>query len=139
APAQANRLPANRLSYFFDFRGPSLAVDTACSSSLVAVHLACQSLRLGESDLAVTGGVNLLLTPEPGLAFSQARMLSSDDRCKTFEPGADGYVRAEGCGVILLKRLSEALRDGDQILALIHGTAINQDGRTAALTPPNCH
>ena len=99
---------ANRLSYVFNFRGPSMAVDTACSSSLVAVHLACASLRRGEADLALAGGVNLILTPEGTIAFSQARMMAADGRCKTFDDQADGYVRGEGCGLVVLKRLSDA-------------------------------
>ncbi|MEW6405184.1 MAG: beta-ketoacyl synthase N-terminal-like domain-containing protein, partial [Chloroflexota bacterium] len=133
----AHSIAANRLSYVFDLRGPSMAVDTACSSSLVATHLACQSLRNGESDLALAGGVNLILTPELTITFSQARMLSPDGRCKTFDAGADGYVRGEGCGVVILKRLSDAMRDGDTILALIRGSAVNQDGRSNGLTAPN--
>jgi len=133
----AHSIAANRLSYIFDLRGPSMAVDTACSSSLVAAHLACQSLRSGESDLGVVGGVNLILTPELTITFSQARMLSPDGRCKTFDASADGYVRGEGCGVIILKRLSDAMRDGDNILALIRGSAVNQDGRSNGLTAPN--
>lgn len=133
----AHSIAANRLSYFYDLRGPSMAVDTACSSSLVAAHLACQSLRSGESDLALAGGVNLILTPELTITFSQARMLSPDGRCKTFDAGADGYVRGEGCGVVVLKRLSDALRDGDNIFALIRGSAVNQDGRSNGLTAPN--
>ncbi|HAX70809.1 MAG TPA: hypothetical protein DCY14_14450 [Anaerolineae bacterium] len=133
----AHSIAANRLSYFYDLRGPSMAVDTACSSSLVAAHLACQSLRSGESDLALAGGVNLILTPELTITFSQARMLSPDGRCKTFDASADGYVRGEGCGVVVLKRLSDALRDGDNILALIRGSAVNQDGRSNGLTAPN--
>ncbi|HWQ35153.1 MAG TPA: amino acid adenylation domain-containing protein [Blastocatellia bacterium] len=130
-------LAANRLSYFFDFRGPSLAIDTACSSSLVAVHLAAQSLRRGESDTAIAGGVNLILSPEVTIALSHARMMAPDGQCKTFDESADGYVRGEGCGVIILKRLSDAVRDGDQILALVRGSAINQDGRTNGLTAPS--
>lgn len=133
----AHSIAANRLSYVFDLRGPSMAVDTACSSSLVSVHLASQSLRSGESDLALAGGVNLILTPELTITFSQARMLSSDGRCKTFDANADGYVRGEGCGVVILKRYSDALRDGDNILALIRGSAVNQDGRSNGLTAPN--
>lgn len=133
----AHSIAANRLSYVFDLRGPSMAVDTACSSSLVAIHLACQSLRSGESDLAMAGGVNLILTPELTITFSQARMLSPDGRCKTFDASADGYVRGEGCGVVILKRLSDALCDGDNILALIRGSAVNQDGRSNGLTAPN--
>ncbi len=133
----AHSIAANRLSYFLDLRGPSMAVDTACSSSLVATHLACQSLRTGESDVALVGGVNLILTPELTITFSQARMLSPDGHCKTFDAKADGYVRGEGCGVVVLKRLSDARRDGDNILALIRGSAVNQDGRSNGLTAPN--
>jgi acyl transferase domain-containing protein/surfactin synthase thioesterase subunit len=130
-------IAANRLSYFFDFRGPSLAIDTACSSSLVAVHLACQSLRSGESNLALAGGVNLLLRPEVTMIFSQAHMMATDGRCKTFDAAANGYVRGEGCGVIVLKRFQDAVRDRDPILALIQGSAINQDGRSNGITAPN--
>ena len=128
---------ANRLSYVLDLRGPSMAVDTACSSSLVALHSACQSLRQGECDLALAGGVNLLLSPDATIVFSQAGMMSADGRCKTFDASADGYVRSEGCGVIVLKRLSEAQRDGDRILAVVRGSAVNQDGRSNGLTAPN--
>lgn len=130
-------IAANRLSYMFDFRGPSMAIDTACSSSLVAVHLACQSLRSGESNLALAGGVNLLLSPELTIIFSQAQMMAADGRCKTFDAKANGYVRGEGCGIVVLKRLSDALKDSDNILALIRGSAINQDGRSNGLTAPN--
>jgi phthiocerol/phenolphthiocerol synthesis type-I polyketide synthase C len=130
-------IAANRLSYFFDFRGPSMAVDTACSSSLVGMHLACQSLRIGESEMALVGGVNLILSPDLNITFSQAHMMASDGSCKTFDARADGYVRSEGCGVIVLKRLSDALKDGDRILALVLGSAINQDGRSNGLTAPN--
>ncbi|TWT32734.1 type I polyketide synthase [Blastopirellula retiformator] len=130
-------IAANRLSYVFNFRGPSVAIDTACSSSLVAVHLACQSLQSGESNLALAGGVNMILTPEGTITFSQARMMSPDGRCKTFDAKADGYVRGEGCGMVVLKRLEEAERDGDQILAVVRGTAVNQDGLTNGLTAPN--
>src|SRR3990172_7427834 len=133
----AHSIAANRLSYVFDLRGPSMAVDTACSSSLVGAHLACQSLRNGESDVALAGGVNLILTPELTITFSQARMLAPDGRCKTFDASADGYVRGEGCGVVVLKRYSDALRDGNNILALIRGSAVNQDGRSNGLTAPN--
>jgi len=133
----AHSIAANRLSYTFDLRGPSMAIDTACSSSLVSTHMAVQSLRNGESDLAIAGGVNLILTPELTITFSQARMLSPDGHCKTFDASADGYVRGEGCGVVILKRLSDALHDGDNILALIRGSAVNQDGRSNGLTAPN--
>lgn len=128
---------ANRLSYLLDLRGPSWAVDTACSSSLVGIHQACQSLRLRECQLALAGGVNLILTPELTITFSQAKMMASDGRCKTFDAEADGYVRGEGCGILVLKRLSQAVQDGDNILALIRGSAVNQDGRSNGLTAPN--
>ncbi|MFE9426142.1 amino acid adenylation domain-containing protein [Kitasatospora sp. NPDC006697] len=134
---QAASIAANRLSYFLDLRGPSLAVDTACSSSLLAVHLACASLRAGESDTALAGGVNLLLAGELTDAFREAGMMAADGRCKTFDASADGYVRAEGCGVVVLKRLADALRDGDTVHALVRGSAVNQDGRSNGLTAPN--
>ncbi|NER48712.1 MAG: polyketide synthase, partial [Symploca sp. SIO1A3] len=126
-----------RLSYILGLTGPNLAVETACSSSLVSVHLACQSLRQQECNLALAGGVNLLLSPEFSIIFSQAKMLSPDGRCKTFDASANGYVRGEGCGIILLKRLSDALANGDNILAVIRGTAVNQDGPSGGLTVPN--
>jgi acyl transferase domain-containing protein/SAM-dependent methyltransferase len=128
---------AGRLSYHLGLQGPSLAIDTACSSSLVAVHLACQALRLGECDLALAGGVNLILTPEMNINFSKARMMAADGRCKTFDAAADGYVRGEGCALIVLRRLTDALADGDQVLAVIKGSALNQDGRSGGLTAPN--
>ena len=130
-------IAANRLSYVLDFRGPSLAVDTACSSSLVAVHQACQSLRQQECSLALVGGVNLMLTPELTTTFSLAQMIAADGRCKTFDADADGYVRGEGCGVVVLKRLDDAIADNDNILSVILGSAINQDGRSNGLTAPN--
>jgi acyl transferase domain-containing protein/acyl-CoA synthetase (AMP-forming)/AMP-acid ligase II/acyl carrier protein len=130
-------IAANRLSYVLDLRGPSWAVDTACSSSLVAVHQACQSLRAGECDLALAGGVNLILSPELGLVFTGAHMLSPSGRCHAFEAGADGFVRSEGCGVVVLRPLSQALSRGERILALIRGSAVNQDGRSHGLTAPN--
>ncbi|MBV8317834.1 MAG: AMP-binding protein, partial [Planctomycetaceae bacterium] len=133
----AASVAANRLSYLFDFRGPSLAIDTACSSSLVAVHLACQSLRGGESSLALAGGVNLILSPEIAANFTKAGFLAPDGRCKTFDAGANGYVRGEGAGVVVLKPLARALADGDPIVAVIRGEAVNQDGRTNGLTAPN--
>jgi len=133
----AMSIAANRLSYVFDFKGPSIAVDTACSSSLVAVHLACQSLRMGESNLALTGGVNLILLPDMTVNLAQARMMSPSGRCKPFDASADGYVRGEGCGIVVLKRLSDALADGDRILSVIRSTAINQDGRSNGLTAPH--
>lgn len=130
-------IAANRLSYLLDLQGPSWAVDTACSSSLVAVHQACQSLRQGECQLAIAGGVNLILSPQLTITFSQTRMMAGDGRCKTFDSSADGYVRGEGCGVVILKRLSDAIKNGDKILALIKGSAVNQDGRSNGLTAPN--
>ncbi len=128
---------SGRISYTFGLQGPNVALDTACSSSLVAIHLACQSLRVGESDMALAGGVNMILSPEVTINFCKARMMASDGRCKTFDAAADGYVRGEGCGVIVLKRLSDALADGDNILALIRGSAVNQDGKSNGLTAPN--
>jgi acyl transferase domain-containing protein/acyl-CoA synthetase (AMP-forming)/AMP-acid ligase II/acyl carrier protein len=133
----ASSVAANRLSYLLDLRGPSWAVDTACSSSLVSVHQACQSLRQGECQLALAGGVNLILTPQVTITFSQAGLMSADGRCKAFDAAADGYVRSEGCGMVVLKRLSDALHEQDNILAVIRGSAINQDGRSNGLTAPN--
>ncbi len=128
---------ANRISYMFNFTGPSLAIDTACSSSLVAVHYACRSLRDGECDVAVAGGVNLILTDAVNIAFQQAGMLSEDGRCKTFDKSANGYVRGEGCGVVILKPLEKAVKDNDTIYAVIKGTAINHNGKSSGLTVPN--
>ena len=128
---------AGRLAYFLGTNGPAMAVDTACSSSLVAVHLACQSLRAREVDTALAGGVNVLLTPEPFICFAKWGMMAPDGRCKTFDDAADGFVRGEGCGMIVLKRLSDAITDGDRVLALIRGTAVNQDGASSGLTVPN--
>ena len=128
---------SNRLSYVLDFRGPSLTVDTACSSSMVALDLACKSLRSGRVPLALVAGVNLLLSPYPYLGFCQASMLSRRGRCFAFDERADGYVRAEGGGAILLKPLSAALADGDKVRALVVGSGINQDGRTMGLSLPN--
>jgi myxalamid-type polyketide synthase MxaD len=133
----APSLGVNRLSYFLDLRGPSVAVDSACSSSLVAVHQACASLRQGEVDLAIAGGVNLMLTPEPTISFSKFGMMSPDGRCRTFDVRANGYVRGEGCAVVVLKRLSDARRDRDAILALLPGSAVNQDGRSNGFTAPS--
>lgn len=128
---------AGRISYILGLNGPALAVDTACSSSLVAVHLACQSLRSGQSNLALAGGVSLILSPDASVYMAKAKALAPDGRCKTFDENADGYGRGEGCGVIVLKRLSNALADGDNILAVIRGSAINHDGRSSGLTVPN--
>ncbi len=133
----ASSIASNRLSYVLNLRGPSIAIDTACSSSLVAVNLASLSLQSGDSNLCLVGGVNLILSPEPTITFSQAHMMAADGRCKTFDASADGYVRGEGCGVVVLKRLEDALRDGDNIQAIIRGTAVNQDGLTNGITAPN--
>ncbi len=130
-------IAANRISYVLNLRGPSLTIDTACSSSLVTVHLACQSLWTRESNLCLAGGANLALSPDPFITCSQAQMMAPDGRCKTFDASADGYVRGEGCGVVVLKRLADAVRDGDNILALIRGSAVNQDGTSNGLTAPN--
>ena len=132
-------IAANRLSYVFNLRGPSVAVDTACSSSLVAVHLACRSLWDGDCGLAIVGGVNCILSPETTITFSKASMLSPDGRCKSFDAAANGYVRGEGAGVVVLKRLSQALADGDPIYTVVLATAVNQDGRTPGMTMPNVH
>lgn len=128
---------AGRLSHTLGLQGPNLAVDTACSSSLVTAHLACQSLRARECDLALAGGVHLKLSPESTIMLSRMRALAPDGRCKTFDAAADGYARGEGGGIVLLKRLSDALTDGDQILAVIRGSAINHDGPSSGLTVPN--
>jgi acyl transferase domain-containing protein len=128
---------AGRLSYLLGLQGPSVSLDTACSSSLVAVHLAAQSLRQRECRLAIVAGVNVVLNPWANAIFCKARMLARDGRCKTFDAAADGYVRGEGCGVVVLKRLGDAVADGDRVLALIRGTAVNQDGRSGGLTVPN--
>ncbi len=126
-----------RLSYVLGLQGPCMAVDTACSSSLVAVHLACQSLRRGESTLALAGGVHLILSPLMMEMMSRTQGLSPDGRCKTFDARANGMVRAEGCGVLILKRLADARRDGDPIRAVLRGSAVNQDGGSSGFTVPN--
>jgi acyl transferase domain-containing protein/acyl carrier protein len=128
---------AGRLSYVLGLNGPTLSVDTACSSSLVAIHLACQSLRQRECDMALAGGVNLILSPLGNIFLARARALSPDGRCRTFDASADGYGRGEGCGVVVLKRLSEAVAAGDRLLAVIRGSAVNHDGRSSGLTVPN--
>ena len=133
----ASTMVANRVSYLLNLQGPSLTVDTACSSSLIAVHLACQSLWSGESSLALAGGVNVILTPTVTIGFSKLTALSPEGRCKAFDAAANGFVRSEGVGTVVLKRLGQALTDGDRIYALIRGTATNQDGRTNGLTAPN--
>ncbi|MFJ9692148.1 amino acid adenylation domain-containing protein [Kitasatospora sp. NPDC101183] len=128
---------SNRISHSFDFRGPSLSIDTACSSSLVAVHLACQSLLRGETELALAGGALLHMTPQYTIAETKGGFLSADGRSRAFDASANGYVRAEGVGVVVLKRLRDALRDGDQVHAVILGTGVNQDGRTNGITVPS--
>lgn len=133
----AHNFAAGRLSYFLGLNGPAVVLDTACSSSLSALHLACQGLRRRESDAALVAGVNLVLTPENSIACSRWGMLAPDGRCKSFDGAADGYVRSEGCGVVVLKRLSDAVADGDRVLAVIRGTAVNQDGASSGQTVPN--
>ena len=133
----AHSVAAGRLSYFLGVHGPNAAVDTACSSSLVALHWAIQSLRRGEANMALAGGVNLTLIPDGSILTSRARMISPDGRCKTFDASANGYVRGEGCGILALKRLADAQRDGDTVLAVVRGSALNQDGRSSGLSAPN--
>jgi acyl transferase domain-containing protein/NADPH:quinone reductase-like Zn-dependent oxidoreductase/NAD(P)-dependent dehydrogenase (short-subunit alcohol dehydrogenase family)/acyl carrier protein/ribosomal protein S18 acetylase RimI-like enzyme len=137
ATGSATAVAAGGIAYFFGFQGPAMALDTACSSSLVAIHTACSSLRQHECDVGLASGVNLMLSPETSMSYSKAGMLSPEGRCKTFDRSADGYVRSEGCGVIVLKRLSDAQRDRDPVLAVIRGSAINQDGMSNGLTAPN--
>ncbi len=137
ATGGALSIAANRLSYALDLRGPSLAIDTACSSSLAAVHQACGDLRRGDCELALAGGVNLVLHPDLSRSLVQAGMLSATGRCRAFDAEADGYVRGEGCALVVLKRLSDARRQGDRVLALILGSAIGQDGRSNGITAPN--
>ena len=133
----ANSLSANQLSYIFNLRGPSVTVDTACSSSLTSVHLAARSLRQGECEIAIAGGVNALISPGTTVTLSQFNMMSPAGRCKVFDSSADGYVRSEGCGLVVLKRRSDAVRDGDHIIAYLLGSAIGQNGRTTVITAPN--
>jgi polyketide synthase PksM len=128
---------ANRISYFYDFTGPSLAVDTACSSSLTALHLACQSLKRGECDVSIVGAVNLILHPKHYLRLCQMKMLAADDRCKSFGEGGDGFVDGEGVGAVLLKPLAQALADGDNVLGVIKASNINASGKTSGYTVPN--
>jgi acyl transferase domain-containing protein/acyl carrier protein len=128
-----------RLSYVLGLQGPSVALDTACSSSLVAIHLASQSLRQRESDLALAGGVNLILAPGLSVMMSKLGALAPDGRCKTFDASADGYVRGDGCGVVVLKRLSDAMRDRDRVLAVVRGSAVNHGGRGGGFSQPNVH
>ncbi len=128
---------SGRLAYTFGFQGPALSIDTACSSSLVALHLACQALRKGETRIALAGGVHVSAGPESSVALAKLNALSPSGRCRAFSADADGYVRGEGCVVLVLKRFGDALRDGDRILASVRETALNQDGRSNGLTAPN--
>ncbi len=137
ATGNAHAVAVGRIAYLLGLRGPAVAIDSACSSSLVTIHLACQSLRLRESDLALAGGVSLILRPETQIAMSKWGMLSPRGKCHSFDAGADGFVRGEGCGIVVLKRLTDAIRDGNQVLAVIRGSAVNQDGRSNGLTAPN--
>ena len=130
-------IAANRISYLFDLHGPSVAVDTACSSSLVSLHMAVQALRNGECEMALAGGVNLILAPDVTINFCQAGVMAPDGRCKTFDEKADGYVRGEGAGMVVLKPLSRALADGDPVYAVVLGSAVNSDGRSNGLMAPN--
>ncbi len=133
----AHSAASGRLSYFLGWRGPSVSVDTACSSSLVALHLAAQDLRTRDSDVALCAGVNTIHLPRGHIMATQSNMLAPDGRCKTFDDAADGYCRSEGCGVLVLKRLSDAKRDGDRVLGLVRGSAVRQDGESSALMVPN--
>ena len=130
-------IAANRISYLLNLQGPSLVLETACSSSLVSLHYACRSLLSGETDLSLVGGVSLMVSPEPTITYSHARMMSATGRCRSFDAAADGYVRSEGCGVVVLRRLSDALAAGDNIRAVILSSAVNQDGRSNGITAPN--
>ncbi|MBZ0276125.1 MAG: type I polyketide synthase, partial [Anaerolineae bacterium] len=137
ATGGAHSVASGRISYVLGLQGPSISVDTACSSSLVSVHQAIQSLRVGECRMALAGGVNLILMPETTITLTKSKMMAPDGRCKAFDAAADGFVRSEGCGLVVLKRLSDALADGDNVLAVIRGSAVNQDGRSNGLTAPN--
>ena len=137
ATGGSNSIASGRISYLLGVHGPSMSLDTACSSSLVAVHIACLSLRARECQAALAGGVGVMLSPEATIMFSRSGLMAKDGRCKTFDAAADGYVRGEGCGMVLLKRLSDAIADGDRVLATIQGSAVNQDGRSGGITAPN--
>ncbi|WP_187696018.1 beta-ketoacyl synthase N-terminal-like domain-containing protein, partial [Priestia megaterium] len=128
---------ANRVSYYFNLQGPSLAVDTACSSSLTAIHLACESIKRGECEIAIAGGVNLIVHPGQYHFLSRMTMLSKGDKCKPFGDGADGFVDGEGVGAVLLKRLDKAIEDGDHIYGVIKGSSMNAGGKTSGFTVPN--
>ncbi|KAJ8047722.1 Highly reducing polyketide synthase sdnO [Holothuria leucospilota] len=137
ASGNTSNMMSNRISYQFDFQGPSITYDTACSSSLYAIHHACEAIRNGDCNLALAGGVNLLLLPSTFISLCQAGMLSKDGRCKSFDKSADGYARGDGAGVLVLKSLKEAIKDGDRIYAVIRGGALNNDGKTSGITTPN--
>jgi len=137
ATGNSMAMAANRISYTFDFRGPSLTIDTACSSSLVATHQAVRALGAGDCDYAIAAGVNLILSTDATDSFTQAKMLSPSGVCRAFDAGADGFVRGEGGGAVLLRPLSDALADGNRIYAVIQGSAVNQDGRSNGLTAPS--
>lgn len=137
ATGNTHSVASGRLSYVLGLRGPSISLDTACSSSLVAIHQACQSLRNGDCNLALAGGVNVILRPELHINFSKTHVMAADGRCKAFDSRADGFVRSEGCGIVVLKKLSDAIQDADRVLAVIRATAVNQDGRSSGLTVPN--
>ena len=133
----AHSIAANRISYCLNLRGPSVAMDTACSSGLTAVYAACEYIRTGRGDTALAGGVTVMITPGGFIGFSQASMLSPDGKCKAFDASANGFVRGEGAGMLLLKRLSQAIADGDPIHGVIIGTALNQDGHTNGISLPS--
>jgi acyl transferase domain-containing protein/NAD(P)-dependent dehydrogenase (short-subunit alcohol dehydrogenase family)/acyl carrier protein len=137
ATAASMTMLSARVSYIFDFRGPSVTMDTACSSSLVALHYACRGLIERECDMALAGGVNVMISAEYPIIMSKGHFLARDGHCKSFDAKADGYSRGEGCGLVVLKRLDDALRDGDRIRAIIEGTGVNQDGRTDGITVPS--
>ncbi|NUO79142.1 SDR family NAD(P)-dependent oxidoreductase [candidate division KSB1 bacterium] len=137
ATGSSHAIASGRLSYLLGVHGPSLSIDTACSSSLVAVHQACLNLRTHSCRMAIAGGVNVMLSPDITITLSKAHMMSPDGRCKTFDASANGFVRGEGCGIVVLKRLRDALADGDNVLALILSSAVNQDGRSSGITAPN--
>jgi len=133
----SNSILSGRLAHFYDFKGPALTIDTACSSSLVAIHQAVKSLQTNESELCMVGGVNAILSPTLFRIESVNNMLAKDGRCKTFDENADGFVRAEGCGVVILKPLERAISDGDRIYCVIKGSAVNHDGRSSGIMAPN--
>src|SRR4051812_13613365 len=137
ATGSAHSIAANRISYCLNLRGPSIAMDTACSSALTAVHAACEHIRAGRGDIALAGGVTVMITPGGFIGFSQASMLSPDGRCAAFDASANGFVRGEGAGMVLLKRLSQAIADGDPIQGVIVGTSMNQDGHTNGISLPS--